>query len=428
MTLFIGIDLGTSGCRAIAINMHGDTVAESSVSTSPAICHKDGISEQDPEQWWQAVQQVLAGLLEQIAGQHIIAISVDGTSSTLLVCDLNGNPCQPGLMYNDSRSHRQSELIARFAPPDSAAQGPSSSLAKLLYLHEQCPDAHYALHQADWVTAKLSGRYGISDENNALKLGYQPISQQWPDWLSNLPVDRTLFPQVIPPATVIAEIHPALAKTLGINPHTKIVAGTTDSTAAFIAAAGMDGQAVTSLGSTLVTKVRAAHPISSPAHGVYSHKLFDQWLVGGASNSGGAVLASLFSIDEMLTLSSMIKPESETGFDFYPLLCAGERFPIADPGFAPRMPDHIPEDLAERAWVFQGLLEGLSRIEAQAYRLLESLGAPYPDSVLSAGGGSVNQAWSAIRQRYLKVPVKTAIHPHAAYGSALLARRGVTGQ
>lgn len=428
MNLFIGIDLGTSGCRAIAINQQGKTLAQST-QINPAVSgQQEGFSEQDPQSWWQSVLQVLAEILEQIPADAVSAISVDGTSSTLLLCDEQGNPMSQALMYNDTRSRTQSELIARHAPPGNAAQGPSSSLAKLLYLQERYPDARYALHQADWITAKLSGQYGISDENNTLKLGYDPINRTWPDWLSSLPIHRRLLPQVVPPSTIIGEMDPVQARSLGLKPHVKIVAGTTDSTAAFIAAAGMDGQAVTSLGSTLVTKVRTSHPIHSTAYGVYSHKLFDQWLVGGASNSGGAVLASLFSVEEMQTMTSMIDPQTDTGYDFYPLLCPGERFPVADPQFQPRMPEHIPDNLSERAWVFQGLLEGLSRIETRAYHLLESLGAPYPDKVITAGGGSVNSAWTAIRQRYLKVPVITASHPEAAYGSALLARRGVTGQ
>ena len=72
----------------------------------------------------------------------------------------------------------------------SAAHGASASLAKLLWL-AQTPagkQARYALHQADWLLGRLCGRYGISDENNALKLGYDIIRRRWPDWLAQLDI------------------------------------------------------------------------------------------------------------------------------------------------------------------------------------------------------------------------------------------------
>ena len=127
----------------------------------------------------------------------------------------------------------------------------------------------------------------------------------------------------------------------------------------------------------------------------------------------------------MHELEPLLDPDQDSGLDYYPLAAIGERFPYADPELVPRMPRSLPDDRSARAHIFQGLLEGISRIEASAYRLLHELGAPYPARVLSVGGGAANQAWTRIRQRYLGVPVSRAEHHQAAYGAALLAMHGV---
>jgi sugar (pentulose or hexulose) kinase len=106
---------------------------------------------------------------------------------------------------------------------------------------------------------------------------------------------------------------------------------------------------------------------------------------------------------------------------FYPLLQPGERFPINDPA---RHPCLLPR-LAEDALFLHGTLEGIARIEAEGYRLLARLGAPHVRRVTTLGGGAANVAWSAIRARYLGVPVTQAATSSAAHGAALLAARAL---
>jgi sugar (pentulose or hexulose) kinase len=202
----------------------------------------------------------------------------------------------------------------------------------------------------------------------------------------------------------------------------QVLAGTTDSTAAAIAAGVREpGDAVTCLGSTLVLKVLSERPITASRHGVYSHRLGDRWLVGGASNSGGAVLRQHFGDAELAALSTLIDLGRPSGLDYYPLPRPGERFPRAEPDLCPRIYP-IPRD---RARFLQGLLEGIARIEAEGYALLAKLGAPGPTRILTTGGGSVNRTWAAIRERILGVPVVAAPRQEAAYGSAMLALESV---
>jgi sugar (pentulose or hexulose) kinase len=172
-----------------------------------------------------------------------------------------------------------------------------------------------------------------------------------------------------------------------------------------------------------VLKVLSPTPTSSPRHGVYSQRLGDRWLVGGASNSGGAVLRGFFTDQAMAQLGRQLLPEEPTGLDYYPLPAPGERFPIADPGLAPRLSPRPPEDRL----FFQGLLEGIAAIELKGYQLLHALGAPAPTRVLTTGGGARNRAWERIRERALGVPVRAARNQEAAYGAALLALRSVGG-
>lgn len=420
-SIYIGIDLGTSGVRACAINSLNECLHMCATPLPEPEIQGQSIS-QTAELWWQATQTVLIKLLGQINTGQIRAISVNGTSGTVLVCDQQGTPLAPARMYNDAFCTEQANFIETVAPAQSAAHGPSSGLAKLLYLQKQQPDAKYFLHQADWIVGQLSGKWGISDENNALKTGYDPLNATWPDWLSALSVNLTLLPKVVPPGTPIGRIKAGLLPGIAINPACQIISGTTDSIAAFIATgAHKPGDAVTSLGSTLVLKVISEKPISSPEFGIYSHKLGKFWLAGGASNSGGAVLKKYFTTPQINSLSASINPDKLIGLDYYPLLKAGERFPICDPLLAPKLDPKAKTDEA----FFQAILEGISKIEQQGYEKLRQLGAPYPTQVETAGGGSVNKHWTKIREGFLNVAVKQAANNEACYGSALLAKQGI---
>jgi sugar (pentulose or hexulose) kinase len=420
---FIGIDLGTSGCRAIAINEEEVLVA-SSKTLFPQKPTTDRQHTQNPFDWWQAIQKTLQLLSQKIDFREVSALSVDGTSASVLLCDQQGDPCTAALMYNDFQSVSEAALIDRYAPADSIARGASSSLAKLLHLLKTTDQARYALHQADWVLGKFSGKYGISDENNALKMGYDPVKRNWPVWIDKLGIPGGLLPLVKTPGTYFENIAPVIANEFGLNPDTRIITGTTDSTAAFLATgANQPGEAVTSLGSTMVIKVISEFPVFAPEYGVYSHRLGDLWLTGGASNAGGAVLLKYFTLEQLKHMTPKLKPAQPTGMDMYPLCSPGERFPENDPDMPPRMPDFPENSPGEQLRYFQGILESIAKIEYRGYRLLEKLGAPYPSSIRTAGGGSTNTAWTEIRTRTLKVPIIQPQYSEAAYGTALLAKR-----
>jgi len=422
--LYIGIDLGTTGCRAIAIDDAGKVQGEASAPMATPPRHDNEVT-QDPTVWWKAVTNCLENLLKQFDPQRVRKIAVDGTSGTLLLCDAKGGPLTPAIMYNDRRAVEQAEQIASLGGNHFGAHGPGSSLAKLMWLHERKLDkrARHALHQADWISGRLTGKFGHSDYNNCLKLGFDAEKMAWPRWFNKLGFDVALLPEVHAPAEELGTITADFAKTYRLPADVQVLAGTTDGVAAFLAAGpSAPGQAVTSLGSTLVLKLLSDKPVFSREHGVYSHRLGKYWLAGGASNSGGAVLLQYFKIEQMREMTHLLDPENPTDLDYYPLPEIGERFPINNPEMEPRL-EPLP---GNSVTFFQGMLEGIARIEAEGYRLLEKLGASAVSVVYTTGGGSQNPAWEQIRKNILQVKMEKPRSKHAAFGSALLAAGVVT--
>jgi len=406
MSLRLGLDFGTSGARACVIDAGNAIVHEQRIGYPDP-------GNQTPQDWRSALLALLGGLPQDVAA-NLRGIAIDGTSGTVLLCDDELAPLSGVLMYNDARAHVQAAQLKSIAPHGQF--GATSGLAKFLWLTQHIADAHYFLHQADWLTALLSGRPGIADYHNALKTGYDARTLRWPDWVSALPHSH-LLPDVVAPGTDLGQIRHNIAARFGISPHCRIHAGTTDSTAAFIASGVTEpGIGVTSLGTTLVLKQLSDKRIEAPEYGVYSHRYGELWLVGGASNTGAGILQNFFDDRQIAELSERIDAMQDSPLDYYPLSKPGERFPTNDPQLAPRLEPRPANDAA----FLHGLLQSLARIEADGYARLEALGATPLHAVVTNGGGARNETWRRLRERLLGVPVGTAAHAEAAYGCALL--------
>ena len=420
MSFYAGIDFGTSGARLAVI----DTDAR---LYSQASCTFGTVAESDRLDCWQETLFSLLESVDRTERQTLRAIAINGTSSTVVLCDAAGQPVTLPLLYNDTCGASEVETLRQLfsqtryvnAPCQQTVLSATSSLVKLLWWSRQAvfSQARYLLHQADWLGFLLHGQAGISDYHNSLKLGYDVVQLRYPDWLTELAI-APLLPRVIAPGTPIAPVQPAVARRLDLPSDCQVCAGTTDSIAAFLASgATIPGEAVTSLGSTLVLKLLSQTPVENGAYGIYSHRLGKQWLVGGASNTGGTVLQQFFTSAELSHLSDRIHTDQASPIDYYPLTQPGERFPINDPHLLPRLEPRPADPVA----FLHGLLESMARIEAEGYRLLQTLGASPLKRVYSAGGGARNAAWTALRARQLGVPVERSQQPEAAYGTALLA-------
>lgn len=419
---YLGIDFGTSGARAIVIDEDQTMQAQLDYPFSRA---------NDQSQEW---HDALFALLQEIPialREEIQKIAINGTSSTVLLCDQTGAPLTEPLLYSYRTPDEILKKVQDIAPANHVVQSASSSFAKLLFWQQKpiFSQAHYFLHQADWLAFLLHGKLGISDYHNALKLGYDVENFCYPRWLKQLP-SFSILPQVFSPGSPIARLksaiasgksHSDIAQQFHFPSHCQICTGTTDSIAAFIASgANQLGEAVTSLGSTLALKLLSATPVQATEYGIYSHRFGNLWLTGGASNTGGQVLKQFFSDEQLKELSAQIDPTQPTNLDYYPLLEAGERFPINDPNLPPKLSPQPDDEIK----FLQGLLESIARIEAQGYQKLQKLGASPFKKVYTAGGGAKNEVWQTIREQYLQVPVAPSPKTDAAYGSAILAQCG----
>ena len=420
---YLGIDVGTSAVRAclidedeklLAISRSPLVTTQSALFNSMASCHIT----QNPDDWLSALDVCLRELFEQYPANQLAAICVDGTSSTVLLCSADGEALTPALMYNDASSMNESRQLQQQHPRSGLALSVTAGLPKILQLSKHVKKPALIQHQADWVCGRLSDQFGFSDENNALKTGYDAVRRCWPDWVQQALPAHLQLPQVVMPGTCIATAGRWL-QLRGVSSAAKMIAGTTDSTAAFIASGVTRfDEAVTTLGSTLVVKQLGRTKIEDTATGVYSHRLGDTWLAGGASNTGGKVIDQFFSREQLQTLSRQIDPRAKSNLDYYPLTANGERFPIRDPD---KQPVLEPRPAADHEFL-QGLFEGIARIEKAGYDKLRQLGTEAIKQVVTAGGGSSNQVWQNIRERILGIPVKQANETEAAYGAARLAK------
>lgn len=404
--------------------------------------------------WADAWRAGLTAALASLPPEALAATAgaaVAGTSASVLLVDAGGDwrvPLAPARLYSDGASPAAVALLRGLAKGGHTAAAPTASAAKAVdwwLAGEEGPpssplaaalaaaSAPTVASAADWIAALLAGdasRLAFTDDNNALKAGWDPAGAgRYEPWLAAHPVSAWLPPTVVRPGGATVRVSAAAPSSL-LPAGCLVTGGTTDSIAAYVAALGPDPPAVptavTSLGSTLALKLASPVRIDDPAAGVYSHRLGNDWLVGGASNVGCAALADFFSPAQLGALSAAIDPSLPSRTDFYPLPAGlvGERFPVPDPAATARVSPRPSDDAAFLA----GLLEGIARVEAAGYARLAALGAPSPARVLTAGGGGMNSVWAAIRARVMGLregDVGPALNGEAAYGAALLARAGV---
>ncbi|WP_157760447.1 FGGY-family carbohydrate kinase [Thiomicrorhabdus arctica] len=452
--IVLGIDVGTSGLRGCIVKQEssyddrkiGPTeqrqekelilYSASVTLESPIKNELNKSSTQNPKLWIDGINQLLCKLSEGFDLSRITNLILDATSSTVLLCNQQGEPLTEALMYNDLQAVEEAKQISQTPGynPKSGANGTSSSLAKVLVLLKRLKlnkeiviqsrsnttiphdPPIYICHQIDYLNCFLSGQINTTDENNALKIGYDSINQAWPDWVKKLlhsQNNQLTLPEVVKPGTNLGRLNAKITARYGFSESTSLHAGTTDSIAGFLASgADQIGDVVISLGSTLAIKVISDVPIFSSEFGIYSHRLKNNWLVGGASNSGGAILTEQYSMRQMAALikaiqsSGLILSETEQ-MAYYPLTKVGERFPIADSNLQPKMPLKPTQKLnlqapsIEHQRYFLGLIHGLIHVEQLAYEKLNALGC-HLKCVYAVGGGVQNKLWMSLRAERLQ--------------------------
>ncbi|MFE1404162.1 FGGY-family carbohydrate kinase [Streptomyces sp. NPDC058770] len=417
--MWMGIDLGTQGVRAVVVGDRGEILGSGS---APLTGRRDGVRhEQRPVDWWTAVCAACRGALRDRPAPPR-ALAVCATSGTVLLGDRAGRPLTPGVMYDDGRAAAEA---ARARTP------PSWALPKVMWLLREYGREHggrvgdtvRVMHQADLVLARLAGTPLPTDSSHALKTGYDLERDDWPHrGFGGLGLPRELFPEVVRPGRRIGEVGRAAAEETGVPAGTLLVSGMTDGCAAQIASGALTtGSWNSVLGTTLVLKGVTSSPVVDRAGVVYNHRAPDGgWLPGGASGVGGGALTAAFPGADPARMDVLARACEPARVVAYPLAGTGERFPFAAPGAT----GFLLGEPADEAEHWAALLTGTGLVERLCLDYLDLLGAPLHGRITFTGGAVRSGHWNRLRADILGRPVHIPRSAEPALGMAVLAAYG----
>jgi sugar (pentulose or hexulose) kinase len=271
-------------------------------------------------------------------------------------------------------------------------------------------------HVPEFVISHLTGiplDSVSTDWSHAMKTGVDLATGDWSQEVqSQAQTLRIQLPKVVAPGSKIGTTQ------RGDIP---IYAGMTDGCTAQISAGGSSaGNAVTSLGTTLVLKVGTDRNVVGG--GFYSHRLpASRWLAGAASNLGGISFSKFSS--EIEKWSSKATTHGYASHIVYPLVGTGERFPLVD-GKLRELRSGKPTNPEDE---FRAILEGIAFAERLSYEILSSSGAPAYGQLFTVGGGSKSHLWNSIRAAVMNRTVTLVEDAGSDFGAALLAHAAYLG-
>lgn len=432
--LYMGIDVGTQGVRCAVSDENGILRAGCSVPFKAlSVSDHEGWLEQRPRDWADACEKAIRGCTEKIERtDEIRAISIDGTSGTIVPLDREHRPLMNGIMYNDPRAGVQAkrvhEAMTALEKKMGYRFGSSYSLPRMLWIRDELPDIYEKTsvfaHEADYILGLLTGVWGVSDYSNALKSGYDLLAGRWPEEIAALGLDIGKLPEIVRPGAPVAPVSKEAAERFGLSEKTVVSGGSTDGYASALAAGAVrEGSWASVIGTTFVLKGVTKELLIDPSGASYSHRLPDgSWLLGGASNLGGRTLngaADGRTFDEMNERSAALIP---TGIRCYPLPGRGERFPFVKSDFEPF---YIGNPAGGR--LYPAVMEGVAFAERLSLERMEKLGASVGDTILTTGGACKSDLWLKIRASVLNKRLRVPENVDAAMGSALLAASGDFG-
>ncbi|MGH3357177.1 MAG: FGGY-family carbohydrate kinase, partial [Nocardioidaceae bacterium] len=391
---------------------------------------RDGERSEQPSQYSESAAALLTKACADLGDRAaaVRAVCVTGTSGTIVPCDARGVPTGNAVLYDDRRAHVEADLLRTSspAPPATAAliAAPTSTLARLGWLAAHASAALY-LHTSDVVATMLLGRVAATDTSHALKAGVDPVLAEWDtELLDAVGVPRRSLPDLVHPGTALGTIDTGVARDLGLPADVTVIAGMTDGCTGQLAAGAVaDGDTVGVLGTTLVVKAVSTTPVIGFDGAVYSHYAPDgRFWAGGASNVGAGVLNTEYGdvgLSELDRAAERSRPHAVR----YPLPGQGERFPFTDADVRGFTAGEVPD----RASAFRVLLEGVAFTERLGLETLNRLGIR-SDTHRVAGGASASPVWNRIRASVLNRTLLRPQRPSSAFGAAVLASAGATGE
>jgi xylulokinase len=451
--VFLGVDVGTSGTKTLAIESSGKILATANAEY-PVDYPKPGWSEQNPEDWWRAsvatIQQVLRD--GKIDPKSVKGVGLSGQMHGSVFLDAINQVVRPALLWNDNRTTDEineieeraggrAELLRMAANP--ALTG--FTAPKILWLRNKEPhrfkDVRTVLLPKDYVRFRLIGEHAteVSDASGTLLLDV--ANRTWStELLGKLDLDPSLMPKCYESFEVSGTLTAEAAKATGLNAGTPVVGGGGDQ------AAGAVGNGIVRSGiisATLGTSgVVFAHSdqMQVDPHGrlhTFCHAVPGKWHQMGVMLSAGGSLqwyrnqfaqsevaeAKRLGKDpyELLSAAAEAAPVGSEGLVFLPYL-TGERTPHADPcargawiGLNPRH---------GKAHLIRSIMEGVSFGMRDSLELVKGLGVPI-EQIRASGGGARSPFWRQIMADVFGAEVVTINAKEGpAFGVALLAAVG----
>ncbi len=449
----LGIDVGTSGTRALIVAPDGSLIAQAHHPYEPA--HpRPSWSEQDPQDWWNAVQVSVKAALEKasLPSSAIAAVGLSGQMHGLVMLDEKSAVIRPAILWNDQRCIEEcAEIEAHFTRErlidiacNPALAGFTAPKIAWVARHESENRRRlsHVLLPKDYVRFKLTGGFAtdVSDASGMLLLDIRK-RDYWPDMLRLLGLTSAILPKLYESPEVTGFVTSEAAKATGLAVGTPVVAGAGDQAAAAvgngIVTAGAVSATIGTSGVVFAATDRLL--VDSPAGRVHSfcHAVPGKWHIMGVVLAAGGSLqwvrnnlalvekaeAEKLGVDvyEVLCRKASVAPAGSEGLIFLPYL-TGERSPINDPyargawiGLTARH---------SKAHLIRAVVEGATFAMRDCLEVIRELGCDLREIRLS-GGGASSQLWHSIQAGVYNYPVSSlAVSEGSAYGAAILAMVG----
>ena len=450
MSYVMGIDVGTSGTRAIIVRPDGHVVGAATGDHQPMLMLKPGWAEQDPTDWWEATIKAVRAALEaaSLKGEDIAAIGLSGQMHGVVLLDKARAVLRHSLIWCDQRSQAQCDWITQKVGADRLIQLVSNpaltgfSAPKMLWVRDNEPQifertAHFLLPK-DYVRFRLTGEFAteVSDASGTLLLDV--THRRWSkEMLSALGIDSNILPRVYESPEITGEVSRETALVTGLKAGTPVVGGGGDQASSAVGN-GIVAPGLTSatLGTSGVIFAYTDAPKLDPKGRIHTfcHAVPGKWHVMGVTQGAGlslrwfrdnfgeseAWLARQTGVDpyDLLIQEAEKVPPGSEGVVWLPYLM-GERTPHLD---AQARGMWFGMTAAhKRGHMIRSILEGVAFSLRDSYEIFKELGIPI-EQIRASGGGSRSPVWRQIQADiYGKEVVTLRTSEGSALGAALLA-------
>ncbi len=438
----LGIDVGTSGSRAIVISETGNILATETVEHEPFASPEIGWAEQDPDDWWRASRCAIRAVLQKVSAKEIGAVSFSGQMHGAVLLDKSDQPLRPALIWCDQRTEKQCQEITQKIGKERLIElvcNPAVTgftLPKLLWVRENelelWNQVETILLPKDYIRLKLSGDKASDVADSSGTLLFDVQNRKWSDEMFEaFELDPGLFPRVYESIAVTGSISANGASETGLIEGTPVVAGAGDNAAGAI---GMGivraGMLSATIGTSGVIFVVTEKPNLDKKGRIHTlcHAIENLWHNTGVTQSAGLSFKWFRenfgegkTYDQLIEEAAKISSGSD-GAMWLPYLM-GERTPHLDSNaraaFVGLTASHT------RGHLVRAILEGVAFSLRDSIEIFRELGTQ-TETIRLGGGGAKSALWSQIQADVYGQAVETlAAEEGAAFGAALLAGVGV---